>query len=420
MKKKILFLSSANLTTNPRLLKELKYAVELGYEVDFVGFDLNTWSDEIDKEINKDIPAEFTYLPVTRKSPVTWLLSSFAERFSRKTAFLFRKSVKIHAFAHSKRTWLLSRQLKACRKKYDLIAAHTLPALYPAYRLARRQNIPFVFDIEDYHPGEAAADKNEINRRKFLMKKLLPEANFLTYASPLIGKESLGLLNHYPESKHRLINNCFSQKEFEYKENHSGKVKFVWFSQNIAAGRGLELVIPALYKFKDKIELHLIGNLYQNFYDEYLAQYSDILSIHKPLPQKELNLKLSEYDVGLAVELNTADFNRQICLTNKIWAYFQSGLYILATDTPAQRQFVNEKETIGLIAQQNIHSFKQSVMHIIESIDSFRRDKQNRFNKAKHSAWESERQKLKEIWENINHRGHIVSHRKTMNQQKTK
>jgi hypothetical protein len=32
MPKKILFLSSANLTTNPRLLKELKYAVELGYE----------------------------------------------------------------------------------------------------------------------------------------------------------------------------------------------------------------------------------------------------------------------------------------------------------------------------------------------------------------------------------------------------
>lgn len=407
MHRKILFLSSANLTTNPRLLKELKYAAELGYEVDFVGFDLNTWSDEIDKEINKNIPAEFTYLPVTRKSPVNWLLSSFAERFSKKTAFLFKKSVKIHAFAHSKRSWLLSRQLKACRKKYDLIAAHTLPALYPAYRLARRQNIPFVFDIEDYHPGEAAADKNEINRREFLMKKLLPEANFLTYASPLIGKESLQLLIDYPKNKHRLINNCFSQSEFQFTESRSEKVKFVWFSQNIAAGRGLELVIPALYRFKDKVELHLIGNLYQNFYEEYLAHYSDILKIHKPMPQKELNLKLSEFDVGLAVEPGK-DFNNKIALSNKIWAYYQSGLYVLATDTRAQKQFIEENNNMGIIAKQNSDDFSTKTENIISNIKQIRENKEKRFEYAENFSWEVESEKLIDIWSKVLSQSNLI------------
>ena len=35
MPKKLLFISSANLTVNPRILKELKFAIKLGYEVDF-------------------------------------------------------------------------------------------------------------------------------------------------------------------------------------------------------------------------------------------------------------------------------------------------------------------------------------------------------------------------------------------------
>jgi len=38
MPKKLLFISPANLTVNPRLLKELKLAVNQDFKVDFVGF----------------------------------------------------------------------------------------------------------------------------------------------------------------------------------------------------------------------------------------------------------------------------------------------------------------------------------------------------------------------------------------------
>jgi glycosyltransferase involved in cell wall biosynthesis len=400
MPKKILFLSSTNLTSNPRLQKELKFALEQGHSVHFVGFDLDNWSQKTDAEIIKTLNADFTYIPVTRKNIKNWLIPSLIEKAARTLSPFFSNKLALNAFAHSKRSYLLSKFLKKHKQKYDLIAAHTLPTLFPAYQLARKQNIPFIFDIEDYHPGEAVSDKHEVARREFLMKKLLPKADFLTYASPLIGKESLKLLNNYPDSQHGLINNCFAQSEFQFKENQSEKLKFVWFSQNIAAGRGLELVIPALFRFKDKIELHLIGHLYQNFYEEYLAQYSEILNIHKPLPQKELNLKLAEFDVGLAIELNTADFNRQICLTNKIWAYFQSGLYILATDTPAQKQFLEQKNKIGLISRQNISSFEVKIETIIKSIKTIRQGKEQSFRYARKFAWENEKKKLASIWKN--------------------
>ena len=400
MPKKLLFISSTNLTTNPRLLKELKLAVDLGYKVDFIGFKLANWSDKIDETIIENIKANFHYLPITRDNFVSWLISSLIEKLAQKLYPLLKNSLKINAYAHSKRSFLLSKHLKNKNKKYDLIVAHTLPTLYPAYKFAKRTNTKFTFDIEDYHPGEFVAIDvdNEKARRFFLMKTILPKASYITYASPLIGKYSLKLLDSYPKNKHQLISNSFSQTEFQHKENDSYKVKFVWFSQNIAAGRGLELVLPALKQFSDKVELYLIGNLYPAFYDTFLSKYSNFIKIEEPLSQKALNLKLSNIDIGLALELNTADFNRQICLTNKIFAYAHSGLYILATNTQAQVQFMKEHEYIGALTAQTTEAFEKSIKEIINNIDEIRKNKQKRFEYAQQLAWENEREKLVSIW----------------------
>jgi glycosyltransferase involved in cell wall biosynthesis len=398
--KKILFLSKDNLTTNPRLQKELKLAVEQGCIVDFIGFYSGNWSDKINKKITKKINANFHYISAIRKPFLKWFLSSIIEKTAQKIYPFFKNNLIITAFAHSKRTFLLQQHLKKNNKKYDLIIAHTLPTLYPAYRLAQKLSSKFTFDIEDYHPGEAISNdnKNEITRRKFLMKKLLSSTCFITYASPLIGEYSLKLLNNYPDKQHKLINNCFSRTEFQFRKNDSEKIKFVWFSQNISAGRGLELLVPVLAKFKDKIELHLIGNLYQTFYDSFLLKYTDFVKIISPLSQRELNLKLSEFDIGLSIELNTADINRQICLTNKIWAYAQSGLYILATDTNAQIQFMQKHENIGLISKQNNESLSTSCENIIKNINEIRYNKKTRFDYIQNLSWENESRKLVDIW----------------------
>jgi len=402
MNRKLIFISKDNLTTNPRLLKELKLAVKLGYEVDFVGFNSGNWSDKIDEEIIKTIDANFHYIPITRKPFFQWFVNSIIEKISQKIYPIFKENLKINSYAHSKRSILLNKHLRKNNKKYDLIIAHTLPTLFPAYKFAKKTNTKFTFDIEDYHPGENVAKdtNNEKARREFLMKNLLPKASFITYASPLIGEHSIKLLNNYPKNKHLLINNCFSETEFQFHENNSEKIKFVWFSQNIAAGRGLELLVPAIEKFKDKIELHLIGNLYTNFNDNFLSKYSDFIKIHKPLPQKELNLKLSEFDVGLAIEPGK-DFNNKIAVSNKIWAYLQSGLYVFATDTLAQVRFLDENKNFGIISGQNNKELINSIQKIINNISEIRKNKQTRFDTAQKLSWENETNKLTEIWNSI-------------------
>jgi hypothetical protein len=90
-------------------------------------------------------------------------------------------------------------------------------------------------------------------------------------------------------------------------------------------------------EFDQTIELTLIGNAILSFTEKWIKPRSYI-NIVPSMHSVDLYRSLSQYDVGLAIETEKEE-NRKYCLANKIWAYFQSGLFILATNTLAQNQF---------------------------------------------------------------------------------
>ena len=247
--------------------------------------------------------------------------------------------------------------------------------------------------------GHGKAD--EKSRREFLLKKILPKAGFITYASPLIGEYSLNLIPDYPKEKSALINNCFFASDFSFKENHNEKISFVWFSQNITAARGLEVIVPFLYHNKKKVHLTLIGHLYQSFYDDFLAAYKEVLTIIPPLSQDELHNQLAYYDVGLALEVKNSDLNKRLALSNKIFAYAQSGLFILASDTEAQNRFIEDNPLLGIVVNLESPDLSTSVEHLLNNIQEIRKLKKERFDYAKKLSWDHESQKLMEIWEKM-------------------
>jgi hypothetical protein len=96
-------------------------------------------------------------------------------------------------------------------------------------------------------------------------------------------------------------------------------------------------------------------------------------------------------DIGLALESKTADFNRDICLTNKILAYAQAGLYIFATDTFGQRDFLN---ALNYKAGQIIAS---DLSTTFSNFDPSLLDFENKMERWEHAisfSWEKEQQKL--------------------------
>lgn len=450
----ILFLTTNNLPTNPRLLKEVDLALSEN-KVTVILFKLGNWSDQLNKNEMAIRPqVNFIQLDATRSKSLSWLFWGLLEKLVRYIYPLFKNSLFINALTHSRRSLQL---LNALKKVTDcnLIIGHNLGTLYPIYNYSLKKNTPFIYDIEDYDPGIHVPEsgKHYQTCTEYLLKKCATEAQVLTSASPLIGEYTLKLIGDHPN--HKVILNSFPQNEFkqpidpsirsesnapqsftepveldtEPVEVHNSQLKLVWFSQNISFGRGLEQLFEALNKLAQKnasniihqrsnIQLTLIGQI-DTVFDQQIIQpfksniehrapnikhhtsYIIHLNIIPPLSQTELHAELANHDVGLALEFNKTDLNRQLCLTNKIITYAQAGLYVLATNTMAQEQFIKTNPTLGKIAGQSIDEIKNNIVLILNHLDEINKKKEKRFESSKAMSWEAETLKLKALWKQI-------------------
>lgn len=399
--KKLLFITTSSLAANPRLVKEFE-ALKANYECHVISFLQADWSRSLSLQSIERNP-EVTFYFIDRKEKL-WdtIISKIIHKIAIFLNPLLTNNLWIAAHASHDRTFQLKKTTSriVAKVRFGSIIAHNLGAFYPAYR-ALGEISKLQLDIEDYHPGEIPYfnPKYEIQNRILIMRKLLEAADYITYASPLIMRECFKLFNKIDQIKLKstVVNNCFSEREFQYVANSSQKIKFVWFSQNIAKGRGLEIIIPILAEFSQQVELHLIGNLYEDFEKQFFAQNYNFIFYHPPRPQAQLNLMLANFDIGLALEIKSEDFNRQICLTNKIWAYLQSGLYILATATPAQKQFLENHKNVGRITSFTSSDLRQKIAFIIDNKEDIREEKVQRYENAKQFSWEVEQLRLKNL-----------------------
>ncbi len=404
--KHVLLITSTNLACNPRCLKEVRLLNALHFKITVVAFNLHNWTTEKETIINKELSnVEFIYLETTKHDFFGWISSSLIEKISGAFSSLLKSNTFLSAVSISKRTWILLKWSKKWKGKTDFIIAHNPPAFYVAAELAKSLNVSFAIDVEDYHPGEGN-NENQKKNMIFLMQQTIAQTGYTSYAAPLIKKYTEALL---PKNKLNgiVINNNFSQSEFlepVQRNTSNPKLKFVWFSQFIDYRRGLEKVLPALDDFADLIELTLIGNLREHFYNAELKQRKYI-KIISSLSQKDLNNELANYDFGLALEDKEADTNRNICLTNKIWSYFQAGLFIIASDTEAQQDFILQHQNHGLIISFESDDIVQKIKMLIYQLPEICSKKTSRFEDAKKENWENESLLLINKWNSLLNRG---------------
>jgi hypothetical protein len=394
-----LYILSGNLSTTPRALKSI---LSIGPNVcDIILVSRSEFWEMQDKEIINEHNLKVLSLPLWRKNFLPWFSHSIAFYFSRFLYPIHRKSLKLNAQASEKSSLLLNSALlrHGSDTEYEIVMAHSYGSLYPAWRYSRKKKIPFIFDMEDYHPEEDISTKNanEKVRREYLLKRILPEAYSVSFASPLIAKNTLRILKK--ELQYTVILNSFPEKEFIPPLKKSGPLRMVWFSQNIASSRGLEIFFESLKRLKnEEWNLTLIGNHKTEFYLQIPESIRERISIYTAMRQNDLHGTLAQYDVGLALEINRDNLNRDICLTNKIFAYAQAGLYILATETSAQRQFIASLgEISGTINPAPSKDFVFTLEKILSNLTLIRSGADSRYQQAKSLSWENEKNKLFKI-----------------------
>ena len=337
----------------------LKVAIALAnskYLVKVIYAPLSPWADDFDKDL------------FSKYTNIEWLRTGYHPQENTKKLYYARIRKKVYHYiflvfgnlfdAAVRSHVLFSQELQkeACKHAASLYIGHNLGSLPAIVSAAKKYNSQCLFDFEDYHPGEYVENTVGYIRVMAIQRKFLPNIRYATAASPLIADKYQEL---YPSIKIYTINNCFS---LSYIEQNSDQkyvpqfpLKLFWFSQFVGLRRGIETVIEAMSLMpKNSVSLSLLGNCSQEI-KEYFITVIDKNKLHRnqvcfiePINENEIPLLASQHHIGLACEDDFL-FNREICLTNKIFMYLLAGIAIVYTDTKAQKMFHQENPSVGAV-----------------------------------------------------------------------
>ncbi|WP_338767939.1 glycosyltransferase [Bernardetia sp. ABR2-2B] len=409
-KKHICFVSVGHISSNPRLIKEATLLANKGYQVSVIGIQTLEKLVPFDNELIKKNPTWNTFIYPFYKKGMLYLFGTAFHHFAKQLSKLANQFV-LGKLSSSTSLWLpLYYSLKSV--KADLYIAHNINMLPLVAKIAKKNNAKIGFDIEDaYSVTSKEMDKNIVE----LEKKYLPKTDYITCASPLY-------VDFYDKLYQKLPNilpilNVFDdieeQENKEYKDrNNTNHLSLYWFSQTTGKGRGIEQIIEALSLLDRKdIELHLRGEASQETKKYFLdlattENTKQNIFFHALVSNQELPFRTAEHDVGLALELKEP-VNRNLCLTNKIFQYMNTGLAILASDTEAQYQVMTKNiETGFLIDIQNIQQIAQKIEVLADSkknnsdvLGKMKIASKN-LSKTKYN-WDIEGQKFLEVIEKI-------------------
>jgi glycosyltransferase involved in cell wall biosynthesis len=388
---KVVLITSGQPALNPRLVKEADSLILAGYEVTVIYAYWNDWGTAFDAQ----------FLPRKKwkairagghptEQPAIYL---FSRIWFKLSLLAFRLNLFKWDSAISRSSFFLTREAK--KHRADLYIAHNLGALPAAFKAAGVYKKPCWFDAEDFHRYETTDDENDagVQLKIHMEDKYIPRLNYLSASSPQIGeryeqlypgKKTVVLLNVFPKT---LIVNAQTQES-------ALPVKLFWFSQTIGKNRGVEQVIGVLKNFAPKtFQLHLLGKLDDDL--QAMVNHADIFC-YPPIPPDEIVHFASQFDIGLSTELNEPQ-NRDICLTNKLFTYIQSGLAVIASDTSAQNAFFNNYPNAGKIYNDDL-DLKAVFTYYLQNPQAISETKKANYDLGQTTLnWENESIKFLEV-----------------------
>jgi glycosyltransferase involved in cell wall biosynthesis len=367
--KRILFLTSTNLITNPRLLKELRLANDNGYSSTVIKFNLGNWSQKFENDIVSEFKSvNFMEISALRKPFIQWLISITLEKASRLLP-LFLLNTTLLSYAVGRRSYLILKCLKKINEQFNLVVAHNPESFYPAVVAAKKFNAKLIFDFEDFHRGEFTENSLQSKLISKLERSCISSVSLITTASPAISEAYQSI---FPEKSITTINNVFpiSYVIDAIKVLPAKPLKLFWFSQYIGKKRGLENIIQAIASFThDDIQLTLLGSC-SNETKNYFSSLAESVGLtHKqliflgPIEESQIVQLAAEHHIGLASEPGR-DLNNELALSNKIMIYLLAGNALVASKTKAQNDFLKIYNSIGLLYEKESKNDVQKVLRI--------------------------------------------------------
>ena len=195
----------------------------------------------------------------------------------------------------------------AIKLNADLYICHQELGLYCGNQLLKR-NKKVGFDFEDWYSEDLLPQsraQRPIKLLQSLEKYALQNGSFCLTTSNVM---ALALAKRYQSPLPVTIYNSFpATNTHRSMLNHlAGPLKLIWFSQTIGPGRGLEEFIKLIDAITPAVEIHLLGQVAATYAQSLSAlKGTNSLLFHPLIPAGELTEKIAEFDIGLALEMET-------------------------------------------------------------------------------------------------------------------
>ena len=346
----ILILTSAHLCRNPRVVKEATTLGTAGYDVTVMSVSVHPRFEQMDRELMRGLP--FKRLVIDYAADTTRV--QLADFFQRGATWAARQLCTRFGLESAQTLGPASALLRYARSFVaDLTIVHTEIPIWTAQYLIKEGRRVAV-DVEDWYSEDLLFADRKSRPLKLLRQAEQFALQHAAYTSATSHSMAASLANTYDCPTPIVIRNVFPLQSVSRINRPAGDrpPKFIWFSQTIGPGRGLELFLAAWSRTRAPSSIHLLGDERPGYCD-HLRQLLPVerrgdLQVIPLVTPEELPGKLAEFDLGLALEPHWP-LNRDITITNKILQYINAGLGVIATDTAGQTEVLQAAPDCGLL-----------------------------------------------------------------------
>lgn len=359
MKKKIITSAFSNLYTDQRIEKVCQTLHENGYTIDLIG---NDWKG--------------------------------AEKMQRPYSFsrihLISKSLKTAYFEFN---WKLYHELKKKADKNTILHANDIDALFPNYLIAKKLNIPLVFDSHEIF-SEMPAVQGKMSQKlwRYVERTVIPKLTWMITASGSYAKwfqKTYGIHPIVVQNAPRKMN-----FDFEIPDNNP---KILLYQGAINPFRGIDKVIMAMHHL-DNVVLKIAGDgPRKEEYENLVAQeklQNKVQFLGKLMPEDLRKVTITA-DCGMSIEENGGD-SYLYSLPNKVLDCIQARVPLILSNIPELQNIKNQFDVGETIPD---HHPKNIATTIEKVLNKGRKNYLEELEKAsKTLCWENEEIKLLEVF----------------------
>lgn len=396
---KFCLITPHHISLQPRTVREADSLTEAGHEVRVICLQSDRTLMSLDTCLMKTRRWRLEAVDLCR-SGNHWISWLFEGTYSKLSELLFKIGFKTTGLAARAYVRGVSRLIvMAWKESSDWFIAHTQGALPIAAAAANRWKGRLGFDCEDLLTETQPTFRSILQK---IEKNYLPHCDYISVPSQCMGSR---LAEDYKISPPLVLYNSFPLRLREgvispAERKRKLPLRLYWMGQTVGPGRGIEEVIEAIGMVGSDIELNLQGRVSDGYRKVLigLARRHNMKRravFHPSKSHDDLVRSVVQFDIGLALE-RPEHKNYSLTATNKLFSYFLAGLAVIATNTPGQKEVLEQAPGVGLLYSAGAPKTLASILkRWIENPDSLRASQQAAWDAASQKfCWDVEKEKL--------------------------